>query len=136
MSENKATETPTIPGVDVKIYLPKDPEKDHGKLLGFASVNLGGVFAVNNIRIYNSDKGPFVSMPSTKGKDGQYHDICCPTTKEMREALHGAVLGAYQKEVTQERPSVRNAIKENAAEAASRPAPEQQKQRAADKRER
>ena len=56
MSENKAPETPTIPGVDVKIYLPKDPEKDHGKLLGFASVNLGGVFAVNNIRIYNSDK--------------------------------------------------------------------------------
>ena len=127
---------PAIPGVDVKIYLPKDPEKDHGKLLGLASVNLGGVFAVNNIRIYNSDKGPFVSMPSSKGKNGQYHDICCPTTKEMREALHGAVLGAYQKEVTQERPSVRNAIKENAAEAASRPAPEQQKQRAADKGER
>ena len=100
MSENRASDTPTIPGVDVKIYLPKDPEKDHGKLLGFASVNLGGVFAVNNIRIYDSSKGPFVSMPSTKGKDGQYHDICCPTTKEMREARHGAILGAYQKEVS------------------------------------
>lgn len=117
----------------MKIYLPKDPEKDHGKLLGFASVNLGGVFAVNNIRIYDSSKGPFVSMPSTKGKDDKYHDICCPTTKEMREALHGAILGAYQKEVEQERPSVRNAIKESTKEAASRPAPDQQKQRTADK---
>ena len=136
MSENRASDAPTIPGVDVKIYLPKAPEKDRGKLLGFASVNLGGVFAVNNIRIYNSDKGPFVSMPSTKGKDGQYHDICCPTTKEMREALHGAILGTYQKEVAQERPSVRNAIKENAKEAASRSAPDQQKQRTADKGER
>ena len=140
MSESKAAgtpqEAPAVPGVDVKIYLPKDPEKDHGKLLGFASVNLGGVFAVNNIRIYETEKGPFVSMPRTKGQDGKYHDICCPTTKEMRQALNAAVLGAYEKEVAQERPSVRNAIKENAKEAASRPAPDQQRQKAADKGER
>ena len=61
MSENRAPETgaevPAVPGVDVKIYLPKDPDKDHGKLMGFASVNLGGVFAVNNIRIYNANQG-------------------------------------------------------------------------------
>lgn len=138
MSENKqpdpGKEALAVPGVDVKIYLPKDPEKDHGKLLGFASVNLGGVFAVNNIRIYDSEKGPFVTMPGKKGQDGKYHDICCPTTKEMREALHGAILGAYQKEVEQERPSVRGALKEAAREAAERPAPAPQ--RAADKRDR
>ena len=138
MSENKqpdpGKEALAVPGVDVKIYLPKDPEKDHGKLLGFASVNLGGVFAVNNIRIYDSEKGPFVTMPGKKGQDGKYHDICCPTTKEMREALHGAILGAYQKEVEQERPSVRGAIKAAAKEAAERPAPAPQ--RAADKGDR
>ena len=138
MSENRVPdpgkEALAVPGVDVKIYLPKDPEKDHGKLLGFASVNLGGVFAVNNIRIYDSEKGPFVTMPGKKGQDGKYHDICCPTTKEMREALHGAILGAYQKEVEQERPSVRGAIKAAAKEAAERPAPAPQ--RAADKGDR
>ena len=137
MSDNNTTktgmETPDLPSIGVKIYLPKDPEKDYGKLLGFASVNLGGVFAVNNIRIYNSSKGPFAAMPSEKGRDGQYHDLCFPVTKEMRDALQSAILGAYQKEVAQERPSVRNAIKENAAEAASRPAPEQQVKRTADK---
>ena len=124
MSENSAP-TPAVPGVDVKVYFPKDPDKDHGKLLAFASVNLGGVFAVNNIRIYNSDKGPFVSMPSTKGQDGKYHDICCPTTKEMRQALNSAVLGVYQQEKEVQRPSVRGAIKEASKTAASRPAPEQ-----------
>lgn len=138
MSENKVpnpgAEALAVPGVDVKIYLPKDPEKDHGKLLGFASVNLGGVFAVNNIRIYDSEKGPFVTMPGKKGQDGKYHDICCPTTKEMREALHGAILGAYEKTVEQERPSVRGALKEAAKEAAERPAPAPQ--RAADKGDR
>ena len=138
MSENRVPdpgkEALAVPGVDVKIYLPKDPEKDHGKLLGFASVNLGGVFAVNNIRIYDSEKGPFVTMPGKKGQDGKYHDICCPTTKEMREALHGAILGAYEKTVEQERPSVRGALKEAAKEAAERPAPAPQ--RAADKGDR
>ena len=137
MDENNVFEngaaSPAVPGVDVKIYLPKDPGKDHGKLLAFASVNLGGVFAVNNVRIYNSDKGPFVSMPSTKGQDGKYHDICCPTTKEMRQALNDAVLGAYQQQKEMERPSVRGAIKEAGKEAASRPAPDQQAKRTADK---
>ena len=138
MSENRVpdpgTEALAVPGVDVKIYLPKDPEKDHGKLLGFASVNLGGVFAVNNIRIYDSEKGPFVTMPGKKGQDGKYHDICCPTTKEMREALHGAILGAYEKTVEQERPSVRGALKEAAKAGAERPAPAPQ--RAVDKGDR
>lgn len=138
MSENKqpdpGTEALAVPGVDVKIYLPKDPEKDHGKLLGFASVNLGGVFAVNNIRIYDSEKGPFVTMPGKKGQDGKYHDICCPTTKEMRQALNAAVLGAYEKTVEQERPSVRGALKEAAKEAAERPA--STPQRTADKGDR
>ena len=138
MSENRVpdpgAEALAVPGVDVKIYLPKDPEKDHGKLLGFASVNLGGVFAVNNIRIYDSEKGPFVTMPGKKGQDGKYHDICCPTTKEMREALHGAILGAYEKTVEQERPSVRGALKEAAKEAAERPA--STPQRTADKGDR
>ena len=140
MNENKVPENgaaaPAVPGVDVKIFFPKDPDKDHGKLLAFASINLGGVFAVNNIRIYDTDKGPFVSMPSTKGQDGKYHDICCPTTKEMRQALNAAVLGAYQKEKEVARPSVRGAIKEANKEAASRPAPEQQAKRTADKGER
>ena len=138
MSENKVpnpgAEALAVPGVDVKIYLPKDPEKDHGKLLGFASVNLGGVFAVNNIRIYETENGPYVAMPSTKGRDDKYHDVCCPTTKEMRQALNVAVLGAYEKALEQERPSVRGALKEAAKEAAERPAPAPQ--RAADKGDR
>ena len=135
MAENRVSApgagVTTVPGIDVKINLPRDPEKDYGKLLGYASVNLGGVFAVNNIRIYDSVKGPFVSMPSSKGRDGQYHDICCPTTKEMRQALNAAVLGAYEKSVEQERPSVRGALKEAAKEAAARPTPAPQ--RTADK---
>ena len=138
MSENRVPdpgkEALAVPGVDVKIYLPKDPEKDHGKLLGFASVNLGGVFAVNNIRIYETENGPYVAMPSTKGRDDKYHDVCCPTTKEMRQALNAAVLSAYEKAVEQERPpSVRGALKSAAKEAGVREAAAPAQERNTDK---
>ena len=116
-TQNTGTAAPAVPGMTVKVY----PAKEPGKLLAFASVNLGGVFAINNVRIYNSEKGPFVSMPSSKGKDGQYHDICFPTTKEMRQALNAAVLGEYQKAV--EHPSVRGTLQGAEREAAARPAP-------------
>lgn len=126
ISQGTGTAVPTVPNVTAKVY----PVKDAGKLLAFASVNLGGIFAVSNIRIYHSEEGPFISMPSSKGRDGRYHDICCPTTKEMREALHNAVLVAYEKAVEQERsPSMlgtlKDAMKEAAARRAAAPAQEQ-----------
>lgn len=111
--------------ISVKIY----PQKDKGKLLAFASATIGGCFAVNGIRLMDSDKGKFISMPQNKGSDGNYHDICCPTTKEMRQALNAAVLGEYEKTVekTVEKPSLRGALQSAAKEAAARPAPAPQK---------
>lgn len=111
--------------ISVKIY----PQEDKGKLLAFASATIGGCFAVNGIRLMDSDKGMFVSMPQNKGNDGKYHDICCPTTKEMRKALDAAVLGEYGKtqEKAAEKPSLRGALQSAAKEAAARPAPDTQK---------
>lgn len=116
--------------ISVKIY----PQEDKGKLLAFASATIGGCFAVNGIRLMDTEKGMFVAMPSNKGNDGKYHDICCPTTKEMREALNAAVLGEYQMamdktterpaEKAAEKPSLRGALQSAAKEAAARPAPE------------
>ena len=55
-------------GVDVKIYPVKEPA---GSLLAFASVNLGGCFAVNGIRIMDTKKGTFIAMPGRKDKEGK-----------------------------------------------------------------
>lgn len=111
--------------VSVKVY----PVKEPGTLLAFAGVTLGGCFSVNGVRVMNGEKGPFVAMPSRKEKDGQYRELCCPTTKEMRQALNAAVLGEYQRAM--EKPSVRGALRETAKEAAPRPVPAAQ--RTADK---
>ena len=108
--------------ISVKVY---PVQKESGNLLAFASATIGGCFAVNGIRIMDSEKGKFVAMPSSKGGDGKYHDICCPTTAEMRKALNTAVLGEYEKAV--EKPSLRGQLQSAAKEAAARPAPEGQK---------
>lgn len=123
--------TNTVLSISAKVY----PQQDKGNLLAFASVTIGGCFAVNGLRVMDSEKGKFVAMPSSKGNDGKYHDNCCPTTAEMRKALNAAVLGAYEQTLeapepektpakAPEKPSLRGALQSAAKEAAARPAPE------------
>ena len=65
ITNNAGTEaiSPPIPSLEVRVY-PQAKRNENDKLLGFASVTLGGVFAVNGIRLMDSEKGPFVAMPS------------------------------------------------------------------------
>ena len=71
---------------------------DHGNLKGIASANFDDCFAVTGIRILDSQKGLFVSMPNRK-VGNEYKDICFPVTKEFREELNSAVLNAYHQKL-------------------------------------
>ena len=105
--------------VDVKIYPTQQSGNDKSNLLAYASVTLGGCFAINNVRVMNGKKGPFMAMPSKMGKDKQYHDTCFPTTAAMREKLNTAIMGEYQRATQKE--SVRGAMQTGQREAAARP---------------
>lgn len=95
MSEPRTREAAAPPplSVEAKVY----PSKKEGNLLAYASVTLGGCFAINNIRIMDSQKGVFLAMPDRQDAKGEYRDVCFPTTAEMRQALTGAVMGEYQR---------------------------------------
>ena len=117
--------------ISVKVF-PVQP-KEGSNLRAFASITLGGVFAVTDLRVLEGSKGTFVSMPQTKGKDDKYYDICFPTTKEMRKEISDAVLSKYAQvkdmavEKAGERPSVRKNLEQKktvaAEKAATHPAP-------------
>ena len=125
--------------MSVKVY----PTQDSKNLLATATVTLGGCFAIRGVRILDSERGAFVSMPQRKNAQGEYKDICFPTTAEMRKELHSAVLGEYQRTMEQsfsraekameKRGSVLDTLSQKAAEA--RP-PTPGKAKAADKGER
>lgn len=72
-----------------------------GSVKATASANLDDCFAVKNIRVVEGKNGLFVSMPSYKGTDGEYHDLCFPTTPELRKQLNGAVAEAYKQAIVQ-----------------------------------
>lgn len=125
--------------MSVKVY----PTQDSKNLLATATVTLGGCFAIRGIRILDSERGAFVSMPQRKNAQGEYKDICFPTTAEMRKELHSAVLGEYQRTMEQsfsraekameKRESVLDTLSQKTAEA--RP-PTPGKAKVADKGER
>lgn len=80
--------------VDMSVNIRHIP---NGKsLLATASVTLGGCFAVCGIQVREGKNGVFVSMPQRKDANGKYHDVCFPTTAEMRQAINAAVLGEYE----------------------------------------
>jgi stage V sporulation protein G len=72
-----------------------------GSLKAMASATLNGQFAVRNIKVMESSKGLFISMPSFRGGNGQFRDICFPTTNEFRQQFNNAVLNAYNQALTQ-----------------------------------
>ena len=83
--------------INVKIYRPSVK----GPILADASVNLNGCFAVRGIKVMDSSKGLFVSMPSYRAGNGEYKDICFSCTKEARMEFDSAVLDAYQQALVQ-----------------------------------
>lgn len=78
--------------LDVRAYPIAEPKNN---VMGYASVTINDVFAVNSIRVVNSEKGLFVAMPQRKDGNGEYKDICFPVTADMRKLLNDTILGAY-----------------------------------------
>lgn len=100
MEKNKKR---TVPDISAKIDRLVDQEDSSVKAI--ASVNIGGAFAVHGIKVIDSVKGIFVSMPSNRyKKDGkmQYSDICHPITADARNTLIDKVVEAYEAKLSEE----------------------------------
>ena len=70
--------------------------RPEGACRATASVNINGCFAVRGVKVMESSRGLFVSMPSYKAGNGEYKDICFPCTKEARMEFDNAVISAYR----------------------------------------
>ena len=71
--------------------------EDKGSLKAFGSITLDDAFVVTGVSVREGSKGLFVSLPSYKGKDEQYHDSAFPLKKELRDEINKAVLEEFQK---------------------------------------
>ncbi len=66
---------------------------EHAKAKGQVVIN--NSIVISNIRVIESDNGPFVAMPAYQNQHGEYQDIAFPITKEAREQLNNAVMSKY-----------------------------------------
>ena len=91
-------DTPVLPmQYDVRIH----SIQFDGPCRATASLNINGCFAVRGVKVMESSKGLFVSMPSYKAGNGEYKDICFPCTKEARQQFNDTVLNAYEQSLRQ-----------------------------------
>ena len=92
------SETAQQPVPYISVRIDKLYDDDTKKLKAFASANIGP-FAVHGIRVFENEKGMFVSMPSVSYKDGQgntqYDDVFHPVSREARDALVKNVIDEY-----------------------------------------
>ena len=92
--------------VSVDVKIDRMIDKDGSNLKAIASANIGGAFAVHGIKITDSQKGLFVSMPSTSYTDRegktQYNDIFHPITAQAREELIDKVKEAYEQSLSEQ----------------------------------
>lgn len=92
-----------------------------------ADVTLNKCFVVKGLKVCDSKKGLFVSMPSMKDGDGGFRDAVFPITKEFREQLNAAVIDKYTKvvervaEKSEKKTSIIGAVEEHKKEIAARP---------------
>ena len=99
--KKKQQETPT-PQVEARIDRMVDGDF---KTKAYASATIGGAFAVHGIRVIESDKGRFISMPQESYKKTRqtknnhpYHAI----TAEAGTALVVAVNDAYEQKLQEQ----------------------------------
>lgn len=83
-----------------------------------ASVNISGAYAVHGIKVIDSQKGLFVSMPSNSyidaGGHTQYSDVCHPITAEARTELIAKVKEAYEQAIAEQQTEQKSESKKEA----------------------
>ena len=100
-SQEQQTQTPAQEYPPLHLDVRVRPIAPKGSLLGYASVNINGYFAVDGIKVVSGQNGIFANMPSYQAGNGQYRDVCFPVTKEFRQRLSDAVVSGYQQALEQ-----------------------------------
>lgn len=107
--------------IDIKVFPIAEPK---GSTLAFASAGLDDVMAIRGLRVVASEKGNFVSMPQSKDKNGEHHDVAFPLSGELRKAISNAVLNEYKQQIAERKQGLADRLAEGKEQAARHTAPE------------
>ncbi|MCL2587825.1 MAG: SpoVG family protein [Oscillospiraceae bacterium] len=107
--------------LDIRVYPLEDPD---GSTKAFASVAIDDLVAIRGIRVVDSEKGLFVSMPQSQDNKGLFHDIAFPLSGDLRKEISKGVLEKFEAEKSIDRkPSLGQRLAEGAEKSAGHVAP-------------
>lgn len=93
-------QNPKEPMPSIIVRIDRLIDRENSSVKAVASANIGGAFAIHGIKVIDSYKGTFVSMPSEtytdQGGNWQHKDICHPINGAARKELVHKVQEAYQ----------------------------------------
>lgn len=95
-AKKKPEQVNEVPKVEARIDRLLDGDF---KTKAYASATIGGAFAIHGMRVIESEKGRFISMPQEsykKNGETKYSDTFHAITAEARDALVDAVNDAYE----------------------------------------
>ena len=72
------------------------PINNEKKLKGFASIVFDNCFVVSDIKIIETPRAAFLSMPSKKASNGKFRDVAHPLNAETRRMIEDHVFDAYE----------------------------------------
>jgi stage V sporulation protein G len=72
------------------------PINNEKKLKGFASIVFDNCFIVSDIKIIETARGAFLSMPSKKAANGKFRDVAHPLNGETRKMIEERVFETYE----------------------------------------
>ncbi|MEA3305412.1 MAG: septation protein SpoVG family protein [Candidatus Omnitrophota bacterium] len=66
-----------------------------GATKAFCDIIVSKTIAIKGIRVIEGSNGLFIGMPNKQGKDGKWYESVKPVNKEIKEALNGVILKAF-----------------------------------------
>ena len=76
------------------------PFNGNTKTKAFVELTLDDVLVVKGMTLVEGNKGLFLAMPSSKGKDGKYYDSVYPLKKDWRKTLEEKAIKKYKEQTT------------------------------------
>jgi len=103
--------------LDIRIHHIEEPK---GNTKAFATVGIDDLAVIRGVRVVDSYKGLFVTMPQSKNSEGEYHDIAFPVVGNLRKEITQAVLDGYSanERAADRKPKLSDGLRDGAAKAA------------------
>ena len=83
----------------VKVFPIGNPSMVSGKLKAIASITIEDQLQLTNLRLYEGERGLFVSYPDDRNGSNEYARIYYPINGGLRARIEKAVIDEYEKSI-------------------------------------